>query len=231
MEDNWPERVSTICKLAENHDPKSLVKALKMKRIADYLEVSNKNPKMRQSDICKQLQISQSTMHRVRKDLNLGSLYRYNVSVQTELTKHKDRYRRIVLNMFKKELISEQERDELRELINNEKFDVVQTKIKSVVGDVDAVGAMAITTIDALSKGLTSKAPSTSKDSTSVDNTSKRGRKKIIQAGHGDKNVSGVVTDLTDNLSGLRVHDHSAERTTVKGQINQNIEDILSNIE
>ena len=69
----------------------------------------------------------------MRKHLGMRSFYRYDVSVQSESAKHKDRYRRIVTDLYKRAIVSEQDRDEIREEINSEKFDTVQEKIKNVL--------------------------------------------------------------------------------------------------
>ena len=61
-----------------NMDPNLITKHYKLKLMNDFMNVKYQNPKLKQSEIASQLNISPSTIQRHRKDLNMLSPYRIN---------------------------------------------------------------------------------------------------------------------------------------------------------
>ena len=57
-------------------DPNMLTKYYKLKLMNDFMIIKNQNPKMTQSEISSQLNMSSSTIKRYRNDLNMFSPYR-----------------------------------------------------------------------------------------------------------------------------------------------------------
>ena len=57
-------------------DPNMLTKYYKLKLMNDFLRIKYQNPKMTQSEISSQLNMSPSTIKRYRNDLNMLSPYR-----------------------------------------------------------------------------------------------------------------------------------------------------------
>ena len=57
-------------------DPNMLTKYYKLKLMNDFMNVKYQNPKMTQSEISSQLNMSSSTMKRYRNDIKLLSPYR-----------------------------------------------------------------------------------------------------------------------------------------------------------
>ena len=59
-------------------DPKMLTKYYKLKHTNDFMNIKYQNPKMTQSEISSQLNISSPTIKRYRNDINMFSPYRIN---------------------------------------------------------------------------------------------------------------------------------------------------------
>ena len=61
-----------------NMDPNLLTRHYKLKLMNDFLNIKYQNPKMKQSEIANQLNMSTSTIQRQRNDINMLSPYRVN---------------------------------------------------------------------------------------------------------------------------------------------------------
>ena len=59
-------------------DPNMLTKYYKLKIMNDFMNIKYQNPKMTQSEISSQLNMSSSTIQRYRNDINMHSPYRIN---------------------------------------------------------------------------------------------------------------------------------------------------------
>ena len=59
-------------------DPNMLTKYYKLKLMNDFMNIKYQNPKMTQSEISSQLNMSSSTIKRYRNDINMISSYRIN---------------------------------------------------------------------------------------------------------------------------------------------------------
>ena len=59
-------------------DPNMLTKFYKLKLMNDFMNIKYQNPKMTQSEISSQLNMSSSTIKRYRNDINMLSPYRIN---------------------------------------------------------------------------------------------------------------------------------------------------------
>ena len=59
-------------------NPNMLTKYYKLKIMNDFMNIKYQNPKMTQSEISSQLNISPSTLQRYRNDINMFSPYRIN---------------------------------------------------------------------------------------------------------------------------------------------------------
>ena len=59
-------------------NPNMLTKKYKVKLMSDFMNIKPQNPKMTQSEISSQLNISSSTIQRYRNDINMISPYRIN---------------------------------------------------------------------------------------------------------------------------------------------------------
>ena len=59
-------------------DPNLLTRHYELKLMNDFLNIKYQNPKMKQSEIANQLDISSSTIQRHRNDINMLSPYRIN---------------------------------------------------------------------------------------------------------------------------------------------------------
>ena len=59
-------------------DPNMLTKYYNMKLMNDFMNIKYQNPKMTQSEISSQLNMSPSTIKRYRNDINMISPYRIN---------------------------------------------------------------------------------------------------------------------------------------------------------
>ena len=70
-----------------NMDPNLITKHYKLKLMNDFLNMKYQNPKMKQSEIANQLDISSSTLKRYRNDINMLSPYRVNQNNGKKRTK------------------------------------------------------------------------------------------------------------------------------------------------
>ena len=70
-----------------NMDPNLITKHYKLKLMKDFLNIKYQNPKMKQSEIANQLDISSSTLKRYRNDINMLSPYRINQNNGKKRTK------------------------------------------------------------------------------------------------------------------------------------------------
>ena len=61
-----------------NMDPNLLTRHYKLKLMNDFMKIKYQNPKMKQSEIANQLNMSTSTIQRQRNDINMLSPYRIN---------------------------------------------------------------------------------------------------------------------------------------------------------
>ena len=61
-----------------NMDPNLLTRHYKLKLMNDFMNIRYQNPKMKQSEIANQLNMSTSTIQRHRNDINMLSPYRIN---------------------------------------------------------------------------------------------------------------------------------------------------------
>ena len=61
-----------------NMNPNMLTKYYKLKLMNDFMNIKYQNPKMTQSEISSQLNMSSSTIQRYRNDINMLSPYRIN---------------------------------------------------------------------------------------------------------------------------------------------------------
>ena len=61
-----------------NMDPNLLTRHYKLKLMNDFMNIKYQNPKMKQSEIANQLNMSTSTIQRQRNDVNMLSLNRIN---------------------------------------------------------------------------------------------------------------------------------------------------------
>ena len=70
-----------------NMDPNLITRHYKLKLMNDFLNIKYQNPKMKQSEIANQLDISSSTLKRYRNDINMLSPYRINQNIGKNRTK------------------------------------------------------------------------------------------------------------------------------------------------
>ena len=61
-------------------DPNMLTKYYNLKLMNDFMNIKYQNPKMTQSEISSQLNMSSSTIKRYRNDINMISTYRINTN-------------------------------------------------------------------------------------------------------------------------------------------------------
>ena len=61
-----------------NMDPNLLTRHYKLKLMNDFMNIKYQNPKVKQSEITNQLNMSTSTIQRQRNDINMLSPYRIN---------------------------------------------------------------------------------------------------------------------------------------------------------
>ena len=61
-----------------NLDPNLLTRHYKLKLMKDFMNIKHQNPKMKQSEIANQLNMSTSTIQIQRNDINMLSPYRIN---------------------------------------------------------------------------------------------------------------------------------------------------------
>ena len=61
-----------------NMDPNLITRHYNLKLMNDFLNIKHQDPKMKQSEIANQLDMSSSTLQRYRNDINMLSPYRIN---------------------------------------------------------------------------------------------------------------------------------------------------------
>ena len=61
-----------------NMDPNLITRHYRLKLMNDFMNIKYQNPKMKQSEIASQLNMSPSTIERQRNDINMLSPYRIN---------------------------------------------------------------------------------------------------------------------------------------------------------
>ena len=61
-----------------NMNPNLLIRHYTLKLMNDFMYIKYQNPKMKQSEIANQLNLSSSTLQRYRNDINMLSPYRMN---------------------------------------------------------------------------------------------------------------------------------------------------------
>ena len=91
--------------------------------IAKFMKCKAENPDLSQKDICRKLDISESTLRRTRKDLGVSSFYRYDVSDTSELQKSKSKWLAVVRDLEKRNLISVDDSNGVRNMISNNTLD------------------------------------------------------------------------------------------------------------
>ena len=69
---------STEINKTANMDPNLLTRHYKLKLMNDFMNIKYQNPKMKQSEIANNLNMSPSTLQRYRNDINMLSPYRIN---------------------------------------------------------------------------------------------------------------------------------------------------------
>ena len=133
---NLNEEIDYLVKLSQvtekNLTPDLFSKSEKYRTLLRFSEARRLNPHASQSQLCKSIGTSPSTMERIRKDLNVTSPYRYSVPVKSDLQKEKDKYKRAVHESFKKGTISEDRKLELYEKINSTFDKQVKDEVTSV---------------------------------------------------------------------------------------------------
>ena len=70
-----------------NMDPNLITKHYKLKLMNDFMNIKYQNPKLKQSEIASQLDMSPSTIQRHRNDINMLSPYRINPNNVKKRTK------------------------------------------------------------------------------------------------------------------------------------------------
>ena len=68
-------------------DPTLLTRHYKLKLMNDFMYIKYQNPKMKQSDIANNLNMSSSTIQRYRNDINMLSPYRISPNYTKKLSK------------------------------------------------------------------------------------------------------------------------------------------------
>ena len=61
-------------------DPNLLTRHYKLNLLNDFFNIKYQNPKMKQSEIANQLDISSSTLKKYRNDINMLSPYRIKIN-------------------------------------------------------------------------------------------------------------------------------------------------------
>ena len=65
----------------------SILRYYKLDQMAKFMEIKSNNPRLKQSEIVKLLELSSSTIQRYRKEINMLSLYRIPPSSKTNHTR------------------------------------------------------------------------------------------------------------------------------------------------
>ena len=70
-----------------NMDPNLLTRHYKLKLMNDFMYIKYQNPKLKQSEIANNLNMSSSTIQRYRNDINMLSPYRINPNINKKRPK------------------------------------------------------------------------------------------------------------------------------------------------
>ena len=70
-----------------NMNPNLLTRHYKLKLMNDFMYIKYQNPKMKQSEIANELNLSSSTIQRYRNDINMLSPYRIQSNITNKRTK------------------------------------------------------------------------------------------------------------------------------------------------
>ena len=70
-----------------NLDANLISRQYKLNLMADFMKVKYENPRMKQSEIANQIDLSNSTLQRYRNDINMLSPYRINPNINHKRTK------------------------------------------------------------------------------------------------------------------------------------------------
>ena len=100
-------------------DPNMLTKYYKLKLMNDFMNIKYQNPKMTQSEISSQLNMSSSTIKRYRNDINMLSPYRIsanNVKKRTKKAKIDD-----IGDLKRPRVVSNDSETTLNETVKNKK--------------------------------------------------------------------------------------------------------------
>ena len=100
-------------------DPNMLTKYYKLKLMNDFMNIKYQNPKMTQSEISSQLNMSSSTIKRYRNDINMLSPYRIsanNVEKRTKKFKIDD-----IGDLNRPQMTSNDSKTTLNETVKNKK--------------------------------------------------------------------------------------------------------------
>ena len=100
-------------------DPNTLTKYYKLKLMNDFMNIKYQNPKMTQSEISSQLNMSSSTIKRYRNDINMISPYRIsanNVKKRTKKAKIND-----IDDLKRPQMTSNDLKTSLNETVKNKK--------------------------------------------------------------------------------------------------------------
>ena len=100
-------------------DPNMLTKYYKLKLMNDFKNIKYQNPKMTQSEISSQLNMSSSTIKRYRNDINMLSPYRIsanNVKKRTKKAKIDD-----ICDLKRPQMTSNDSKSTLNETVKNKK--------------------------------------------------------------------------------------------------------------
>ena len=102
-----------------NMDPNLLTRHYKLKLMNDFMYIKYQNPKMKQSEIANNLNMSPTTLQRYRSDINMLSPYRINpnnVKKQSKKVKIDD-----VVDLKRPQMISNDLKTTSNETVKNKK--------------------------------------------------------------------------------------------------------------
>ena len=68
-------------------NPDLISRQYKLSQIARFMEAKEANPTLKQKELARLLDVSESTIKRTRKDLNMKSPYRYDISLPKKTSK------------------------------------------------------------------------------------------------------------------------------------------------
>ena len=100
-------------------DPNMLTKYYKLKLMNDFMNIKHQNPKMTQSEISSQLNMSSSTIKRYRNDINMLSPYRINPNNVKKRTKQAKID--VITDLKRPQMTSNDSKTTLNETVKNKK--------------------------------------------------------------------------------------------------------------